>query len=152
MGVEEKTFINIDEERRKIIERVKKEIEDPEKAADVIEKELDKIEYNEYFAYNTHLKSETYLIITRRMVDESKDLDFDSYISEILSCCNMTTTGGYDVQIFLVVNVNKKFTFLNSIDQTNIIERGLTKMRREYGNEWDERDEEIYKIVATRLR
>ena len=112
MRVEEKTFINIEEERdveedrdveeerRKIIERVKKEIEDPEKAADVIEKELDKIEYNEYFAYNTHLKSETYLIIKRGMVDESKDQDFNSYISEILSCCGMIACSGYDVQNF----------------------------------------------------
>ena len=54
--------------------------------------------------------------------------------------------------MYKILNVNKKFTFLNSIDQTNIIERGLTKMRREYGNEWGKRDEKIYEIVAVRLR
>ena len=54
------------------------------------------------------------------------------------------------VENILIVNVNKKFTFLNSTkthDKDKIIEKGLIKMRREYGDEWREDDEKIYEIV-----
>ena len=54
----------------------------------------------------------------------------------------------------LIVNVNKKFTFLNSIKELNdhnkIIEKGLIKMRREYEDEWKEDDEKIYEIVLVK--
>ena len=57
-------------------------------------------------------------------------------------------------QNILYVNVNKKFTFLNSIKELNnydkIIEKGLIEMRREYGDEWKEDDEKIYEIVLVR--
>ena len=44
--------------------------------------------------------------------------------------------------------------FLNSIKELynydKIIEKGLIKMRREYGDEWKEDDEKIYEIVLVR--
>ena len=57
------------------------------------------------------------------------------------------------VENILIVNVNKKFTFLNSIktlDKDKIIEKGLIKMRREYGDAWREDDEKIYEIVLVK--
>ena len=63
----------------------------------------------------------------------------------------MESVNYYDtVENILIINVNKKFTFLNSIktlDKDKIIEKGLIKMRREYGDEWREDDEKIYEIV-----
>ena len=50
---------DIEEERRKITERVS-EIEDPEKRQEKYEELLNAIEYNEYYAYNPHMKSESY--------------------------------------------------------------------------------------------
>ena len=141
-----------EEERRKISELVKK-IEDPEERLDKYEELLDKLEYNEYYAYNPHLKSESYLINLRMRLDTLKNLDFSSFIWEILSYSNMIEANSDDeAQNILIVNVNKKFTFLNSIDYNNLIERGLAKLRREYGNEWGESDELIYKKVVVRCR
>ena len=66
----------------------------------------------------------------------------------------MESTGAHSiVENILIVNVNKKFTFLNSIktlDKDKIIEKGLIKMRREYGDEWREDDEKIYEIVLVK--
>ena len=64
----------------------------------------------------------------------------------------MESVGAHSiVENILIVNVNKKFTFLNSIkefnDHNKIIEKGLIKMRREYGDEWQEDDEKIYEII-----
>ena len=63
----------------------------------------------------------------------------------------MESAGAHSiVENILIVNVNKKFTFLNSIktlDEDKITEKGKIKMRREYGDEWREDDKEIYVIV-----
>ena len=63
----------------------------------------------------------------------------------------MESAGAHSiVENILIVNVNKKFTFLNSIktlDEDKITEKGKIKMRREYGDEWREDDEDIYVIV-----
>ena len=143
---------DIEEERRKIIERVEREIEDPEERLDKYEELLDKLEYNEYYAYNSYLKSDSYLINLRLSLEEHEDEDISGFIGFILYYTHMIEANSDDeVQNILFVNVNKKFTFLNSIDYNNLNEIGLTKMRREYGNEWEEGDEKISEIVLVRL-
>ena len=142
---------DIEEERRKIIERVEKEIEDPEERLDRYEDLLNKSEYNEYYAYNPHLKSDSYLINLRLSLKEHEDENIDDFIEYILNYSHMVPAGAHSiVQNILIVNVNKKFTFLNSIktlDVNKITEKGKIKMRREYGDKWREDDQEIYVIV-----
>ena len=142
---------DIEEERRKIIEHVK-EI-NPDERETKYQELLNELEYNEYFAYNTHLKSESYLNNLRNYeLKEHENQDISEFIGSILYYTHMIPANCDDEgQNILFVNVNKKFTFLNSIDYTNLYERGLTKMRREYGNEWEEGDEKIYEIVLVRL-
>ena len=141
---------DIEEEKRKIIERVR-EIEDSDERETKCEELLNELEYTEYFAYNTHLKSESYLINLRYALNKHKNDDISSFIGSILYYTHMIEANSDDEgQNILFVNVNKKFTFLNSLDYTNLNERGLTKMRREYGNEWKEDDEKIYEIVLVR--
>ena len=141
---------DIEEERRKIIERVSK-IEDPEKRQEKYEELLKAIEYNEYYAYNPHMKSESYLINLRNYeLKKHEDEDIDKFIEHILNYSHMETADLIIVENILIVNVNKKFTFLNSIktlDGDKLTEKGKIKMRREYGDEWKEDDEEIYVIV-----
>ena len=110
------------------------------------------LEYDEYFAYNPHMKSESYLIDLRNYtLKEHEDEDIDKFIRHILNYSNIVPAGApIIVENILIVNVNKKFMFLNSIktlDEDKIIEKGKIKMRREYGNKWREDDEEIYEIV-----
>ena len=144
---------DIEEERRKIIERVN-EIEDLEKRQEKYDELLMALEYDEYYAYNPHMKSESYLINLRIYTHKHEDGDIDEFIRHILNYSHMETVDALIlVRNILIVNVNKKFTFLNSIktlDEDKIIEKGKIKMRREYGNEWREDDEEIYKIVFVR--
>ena len=142
---------DIEEKRRKIIEHVS-EIEDPEKRQEKYEELLNAIEYNEYYACNPHMKSESYLIDLRNYdLKEHEDEDIDEFIEYILNYSHMESVGAHSiVENVLIVNVNKKFTFLNSIKTLNkdkITEKGKIKMRREYGDEWREDDEEIYVIV-----
>ena len=141
---------DIEEERRKIIERVN-EIEDLEKRQEKYDELLMALEYDEYYAYNPHLKSESYLINLRDLLE---DEDIDKFIDHILNHSNMEPTCiPIIVKNILIVNVNKKFTFLNSVktlDEDKIIEKGKIKMQREYGYNWREDDEEIYKIVFVR--
>ena len=57
----------------------------------------------------------------------------------------MDIANQHSARNILIVNDNKKFTFLNSIKtfvKEEIIEKGKVKMRREYGNRWSEKDEE----------
>ena len=141
---------DIEEERRKISELVKK-IEDPEERVYKYEELLKKLGYNEYYAYNPHLKSNSYLINLRLSVKEHENEVIFYFSTYILDYCEMESVNYYDtVENILIINVNKKFTFLNSIktlDKDKIIEKGLIKMRREYGDEWREDDEKIYEIV-----
>ena len=145
---------DIEEERRKIIERVN-EIEDLEKRQEIYDELLMALEYNEYFAYNPHMKSESYLIGLRNFtLKEHEDDDIDKFIDHILNYSHMAPAGAPSIlENILIVNVNKKFTFLNSVKTLKvdkIIEKGKIKMRREYGNKWREDDEEIYEIVLVR--
>ena len=141
---------DIEEERRKIIERVN-EIEDTEKRQEKYDELLMALEYDEYYAYNPHLKSEDYLINLRYLHEKHEDEDIDEFIGHILNYSNMGPTRiPIIVKNILIVNVNKKFTFLNSVktlDLDKIIEKGKIKMQREYGYKWREDDEEIYEIV-----
>ena len=98
------------------------------------------------------MKSESYLINLRNYtLKEHEDEDIDKFIGHILNYSCMVPAGApIIVENILIVNVNNKFTFLNSIktlDEDKIIEKGKIKMRREYGNKWREDDEEIYVIV-----
>ena len=114
---------------------------DPEERIDKYEELLDKLEYNEYYAYNPHLKSDSYLINLRNYeLKEHENEDIDEFIYYILDYSHMESVGAHSIIVenILIVNVNKKFTFLNSIktlDKDKIIENGLIKMRREYGDE-----------------
>ena len=98
------------------------------------------------------MKSESYLIDLRNYeLKEHEGEDIDEFIEYILNYSHMESAGAHSiVENILIVNVNKKFTFLNSIktfDEDKITEKGKIKMRREYGDEWREDDEEIYVIV-----
>ena len=141
---------DIEEERRKIIDHVN-EIEDLEKRQEKYDELLMALEYDEYYAYNPHLKSESYSINLRNLLEEHEDEDIDKFIEHILNYSNMEPTGApIIVKNILIVNVNKKFMFLNSVktlDEDKIIEKGKIKMRREYGDKWRKDDEEIYEIV-----
>ena len=147
---------DIEEERRKIIERVSK-IEDPKERLKKYEELLNKLEYNEYYAYNRHLKSDSYLINLRLGLISYEDEDNKEFFCHILEDSNMVNCSRYSAENVLIMNKNKKFTFLNSIkeiydyDYDKIIEKRLIKMRREYGDEWKEDDEKIYEIVLVRL-
>ena len=145
---------DIEEEARKILECVK-EIEDPEKRQDKYEELLDGIEYNEYYAYNPHMKSESYLISLRNYkLKEHEDEHINKFIGHILNYSCMDRADALILaKNILIVNVNKKFTFLNSVktfDEDKIIEKGKIKMQREYEDEWGEDDEKIYEILFVR--
>ena len=121
----------IDEERRKILELVKK-IEDPEERLDKYEELLNKLEYNEYYACNPHLKSDSYLINLRNYeLKEHENEDIDDFIDYILNYSKMESADAhFIVENILIVNVNKKFTFLNSTkthDKDKIIEKRINK-------------------------
>ena len=141
---------DVEEERREIIERVR-EKEDPEKRLEAYEELLMALEYDEYFAYNPHMKSESYLIELKFTLKKHEDEDIDKFIDYILHYSHMEPASAPSIpKNILIVNVDKKFTFLNSVKSLNgdkIEEKGKIKMRREYRNEWREDDEKIYVIV-----
>ena len=141
---------DIEEERRKI-EKLVKEIEDPEEREEKYKELLDKLEYNDYYADNPHLKCDSYLTNLRLRLKEHENEDVDEFVDYIVDYCEMVSVDvHFYVENILIVNVNKKFTFLNSVktlDKKKIIEKRLIKMRREYGDEWGEDDEKVYEIV-----
>ena len=63
------------------------------------------------------MKSESYLIDLRNYdLKEHEDEDIDEFIEYILNYSHMESVGAHSiVKNVLIVNVNKKFTFLNSI-------------------------------------
>ena len=80
----------------------------------------------------------------RLRLRQYEDKDINEFISHVVKCSGMTKSQ-YSAKNILIVNDNKKFTFLNSIKtfvKDEIIEKGKAKMRREYGDEWSEEDEE----------
>ena len=108
--------VDIEEERRKIIERVN-EIEDLEKRQEKYDELLMALGYDEYFAYNPHMKSKSYLIELRNFtLKKHEDEDIDKFIDHILNYSHMVPAGASTIfENILIVNVNKKFTFLNSV-------------------------------------
>ena len=105
------------------------------------EDHLNAIEYNEYYADNTHLKSESCLVNLRTVLSSYEDKDIQDFFDIVLKCSHMNIATHHSAKNILIVNDNKKFTFLNSITD-KITEKGKVKMRREYGDEWNEEDEE----------
>ena len=149
---------DIEEEKYEIEQRVLREIEDSEEQLDMIADELDKIEYNEYFAYNLQFRNECSLIILRKDLKRKnipEDVSIEEFIAHILDESFMFPCEYDNAQIFLIINFNKKITFLNTIklhnDYDRMIERGIKKMKREYGNEWKEDDDKIYEIVPVAM-
>ena len=153
---------DIEEEKRKIEERVSK-IEDPEESEALYEQLLNDLEYDEYFACRPHFKCESYLINMRMCLRPDEDEDIEKFINRILCYTNMERTPWPCARNILIVNHNRKFTFLNisKIDTLNkitwdrILEKGKTKLRREYLRTWEEgKDGQEYKfeVVFVELR
>ena len=135
-----------------------------------INKRLKALKYDEYFEANPHFKSEESLNRLRRShLDNFKGLFVDSFIGHILRCTRMKHTSCPYKQNILIVNDNNKFTFLNTskldirnkLDWEEILEKGKTKLRREYvengwkeGDEWkegDDDDETRFRVVCVKL-
>ena len=149
---------DIEEEKYKIEERILREIKDPEEQLDKIQLELEKLEYNEYFAYNPHFFNDYRLSVLRDKLkrDVPENIKTHDFITYILDKSQMYNCSDSHSENILIVNVNKKFTFLNSLkkikDYYKMIERGLAKMKREYGDEWKEGDEKIYITTPVALK
>ena len=79
---------DIEEEKRKIEERVSK-IEDPEESQALYEELLYALGYDEYFAHRPHFKSESYLINMRMCIRPDEDEDIERFIDRILRYTNM---------------------------------------------------------------
>ena len=107
---------DIEEERREIEERVSK-IEDPEEREAQREQLLNALEYDEYFTHNPHFKSESYLINARMCLRPDEDEDVKRFIDRILRYANMERCPYSETQNILIVNGNRKFTFLNTTKQ-----------------------------------
>ena len=130
---------DIEEERRKVMECVS-EIEDPEERQEKYEDLLNAIEYNEYYAYNPNMKSESYLINLRKL-RLYEDEDGEDFFHRILDYSEMDRCSEKSAENILVLNINKKFTFLNSTRKTISKDEIIKKLKIEYSNEWSEDDE-----------
>ena len=145
---------DIEEEKRKIEERVSK-IEDPEESEALYEELLYALGYDEYFARRPYFKSESYLINMRMCLRPDEDEDIERFIDRILRYTNMPCTPWPCARNTLIVNRNRKFTFLNisKVDASNkiswdrILKKGKTKLRREYLRTWEEgKDDQKHKF------
>ena len=104
----------------------------------------------EYFTLNPHFKSESYLINVRMCLRPDKDEDIRRFIDRILRHANMKRCPYSETQNILIVNGNRKFTFLNTTKQdignypclSDLSKKGETKLRREYGDQWIEDDDD----------
>ena len=103
---------DIEEENRKIEERVSK-IEDPEEGQALYEELLYALGYDEYFARRPYFKPESYLISMRMCLGSGEDEDIERFIDRILCYTNMQRTIWPCARNVLIVNPNRKFTFLN---------------------------------------
>ena len=153
---------DIEEEKRKIEERVSK-IEDPEKSQALYEELLYALGYDEYFACRPYFKSESYLINMRMYLGPDEDEDIERFIDRILRYTNMQRAPWPCARNVLIVNPNRKFTFLNisKVDASNkigmdrILKKGKTKLRREYLRTWTEgKDDQKHRfeVVFVELR
>ena len=142
---------DIDGERAHIFRVVMKmNIKDPEEEDDKIQECLDNIAYDRYIANNHHLVSEYELIELKDQISwEAFLIHIEDYIDEILKFSDMMEVEKEVAMNILVINENRKFTFLNFIhDIREIPEKARIKRKREYGDyDWDNNDNSIYKIV-----
>ena len=153
---------DIEEEKRKIEECVSK-IEDPEESQALYEELLYALGYDEYFARRPYFKSESYLINMRMCLRPDEDEDIERFVDRILRYTNMQRTPWPCAQNVLIVNRNRKFTFLNiskvsasnKIGMDIILKKGKTKLRREYLPTWEEgKDDQKHRfeVVFVELR
>ena len=104
----------------------------------------------EYFARRPYFKSERYLINARMYLKEYKDENIKKFIDRILRYANMKCCPFSETQNILIVNGNRKLTFLNTTKQDignypclyDLSKKGETKLRREYGDQWIEDDDD----------
>ena len=68
----------------------------------------------EYFTRRPYFKSESYLINARMYLKEYKDENIKKFIDRILRYANMKRCPFSETQNILIVNGNRKFTFLNT--------------------------------------
>ena len=153
---------DIEEEKRKIEECVSK-IENPEEGQALYEELLYALGYDEYFARQPYFKSESYLINMRMCIRPDEDEDILQFIDRILRYTYMQRTTWPCAQNVLIVNPNRKFTFLNisKVDASNkigmniILKKGKTKLRREYLRTWKEGEDNKkyrFEVVFVKLR
>ena len=154
---------DIEEERRGIKERASK-IEDADRSEHYLYNAIAALEYDEYFGYNRHFKCESYLISLRRYYLKGyEDENIDDFIDRILHYTGMERTPCPYKQNISIINGNNKFTFLNTsklntgnkLDWEKILEKGKTKLQREYSHVWkegDDDDEKNFKVVCVKLR
>ena len=149
---------DIEEERMEIEERASKIANDDQREW-YLYNAIGALEYDEYFAHNRHFKCESYLISLREYyLREYENENMDDFIDRILHYTGMEGTPCSYKQNILIVNDNKKFTFLNTSklnDFDKILEKGKTKLRREYLRTWEEGnddDEKKFRVVFVRLR
>ena len=124
------------------------DIEDFEEREARHEQLLNALEYDEYFTLNPHFKCESYLSSMRLSFEMCKDKDKDikDFIHRILRYANMKRCPFSETQNILIVNGNRKFTFLNTTKRDignrpclyELSKKGETKLRREYGDRWIE--------------
>ena len=105
---------------------------------------------------------ESYLINLRLSINIHEDKDIDEFIDRILRYTNMKHTPCPCKQNILIVNGNRKFTFLNTsklntgkkCDWEHILEKGKTKLQREYSYKWGKGNdgEKKFTVVCVRLR
>ena len=104
---------------------------------------------DEYFTHNPHFKCTSFLINARIYVKHltNEDEDIERFIDRILCYSNMKRCPySEEAQNILIVNGNRKFTFLNTTNQDirnnpcllELWKKGETKLRREYGDQWIE--------------
>ena len=100
----------------------------------------------EYFACRPYFKSKSYLINARMYLKEYKDENIKKFIDRILRYANMKRCPFSETQNILIVNGNRKFTFLNTTKRDignrpclyDLSKKGETKLRREYEDRWIE--------------
>ena len=123
-----------------------------------IEEEKRKIEE---LTRRPYFKSESYLINARMYLKEYKDENIEKFIDRILRYANMKCCPFSETQNILIVNGNRKFTFLNTTKRDignhpclyDLSKKGETKLRREYEDRWIEgNDDDKRKFLVLWVR
>ena len=99
-------------------------------------------------------------MLRRYSLERHEDKDIVEFIDLILRYTNMKRTPWSHTQNILIVNDNRKFTFLNpnklytrnNPNLTEILEKGKTKLQREYKDEWVEEDDDETRFTIEWVR